>query len=236
MSRAIAIIPARGGSKRIPRKNIKNFLGRPIISYPIIAAKKSNLFSTIFVSTDDIEIQKISMEFGAECPFLRTEATSDDFATTADVITEVLDKLSSRGQFFDHFCCIYPTASLITYKMLEESYHAFTSSHATSLMSVVEQKNQVLRSLIMKDGFLQYKWPEYKTTRTQDLENLYFDAGQFYWVGCDSFLSTRSLVTDKCCPFVVEDNVVQDIDNIDDWLRAEIKYQALNAKTLPIRR
>ena len=185
----IAIITARGGSKRIPRKNIKNFCGKPIIAYSIEAAINSALFDEVMVSTDDAEIAEVSKKFGADVPFMRSEKNSDDYATTADVLNEVLDEYSKRGKNFEYMCCIYPTAPFVTAEKLQRAFNSLVEKNADVLIPVVKFSYPPQRSFILDDGFLKYKWSQYARSRSQDLEKFYHDAGQFYFYRTTSFVA-----------------------------------------------
>jgi pseudaminic acid cytidylyltransferase len=225
-TRNICIIPARGGSKRIPKKNIKNFLGKPIISYSIDLALNSNIFDHIMVSTDDEEIAEIAIKHGASVPFFRSLKNSDDYATTLDVIQEVRLEYLSRNKIFDNLCCIYPTAPLIKITDLIEGYKLLMINNNDIVYPITPFSYPILRSVILdKDGNLSMKWPEFANSRSQDLEKFYHDCGQWYWyrnsaLANNSFINTKSIVIDNIG--------VQDIDNYDDWKIAEMKYQISN--------
>lgn len=221
----IAIITARGGSKRIPRKNIKDFCGKPIMAYPIEAAKVSGLFDEVMVSTDDEEIASVAKRYGASIPFMRDAATSNDYATTADVLNEVLTEYRKRGQEFDWMCCIYPTAPFVTDKILREAWAYLQEKQADALTPVVKFSYPPQRCFVLETGYLRYKWPEYIRSRSQDLEPFYHDAGQFYFYRVQGF---REGNVDKNVPYILTDMQVQDIDNVDDWEMAEIKYNHLH--------
>ena len=179
----LAIIPARGGSKRIPRKNIKSFFGKPIIAYSIEAAISSGLFEEVMVSTDDDEIAKIAVEYGAKIPFMRSKTNSDDYATTMDVINEVLKNYEEKQKkIFTYTCCIYPTAPLLQIKHLEEGFSKLIKHNFTSVFPVVAFGYPVWRGLTIADnGTTSMIWPEYLNSRSQDLQPVYHDAGQWYW-------------------------------------------------------
>ena len=225
--KSIAIITARGGSKRIPKKNIKDFCGKPIIAYSIKAAIDSGVFDEVMVSTDSEEIADIAKEYGASVPFLRSEATSNDFATTADVLKEVLQVYKERGESFEYMCCIYPTAPFVTGEKLANAMKALAENKADTLMPVVAFSFPPQRGMVINDGRLSYKYPEFALCRSQDLEKMYHDPGQFYCVKVDRFLETGKLVMEHTIPFVVDEMEVQDIDNMSDWQIAQIKYQAM---------
>ena len=183
----LAIIPARGGSKRIPRKNIKDFLGKPIISYSINAAIESNLFDEIMVSTDDVEIAEVAKEFGAQIPFYRSERNSNDFATTFDVIEEVVSNYLANGREFNTICCIYPCAPLIDSAKIVEAYGYMTDNNLDSVIPVVEYTTPIQRSFKIQNDKLDFFFNEFINSRSQDLEKAYFDAGQFYWIQSKTF-------------------------------------------------
>ena len=223
----IAIITARGGSKRIPRKNIKEFCGKPILAYSIEAALASGIFDTVMVSTDDEEIARIAGEFGAEVPIYRSDKTANDFASTADVIAEVISEYEKRGEQFDAFCCIYPTAPFLTGERLKEAAALLEEKEADGVVPVVRFGFPPQRCVIMKEGFLEFKWPENRLARSQDLEPFYHDAGQFYFLKTDSFKEQKQMFPAKTVPLVLEELEVQDIDNEVDWKMAEVKFRIL---------
>ena len=224
---SIAIITARGGSKRIPRKNIKEFLGEPIICYSIKAALESNCFEVVMVSTDDEEIANISINHGAEVPFMRSSETSGDYATTEDVIKEVITEYKKRGRTFDSICCIYPTAPFVTGERLRESMDLLWSSNIDSLIPVVKFSYPPQRSFVIQNNKLFIKYAEHLTTRSQDLESLYHDCGQYYCIKTQSFLEHNEILTTNTVPFVLTAMEVQDIDTEEDWKLAEMKYRML---------
>lgn len=229
--KCIAIIPARGGSKRIPRKNIKPFMGKPIIAYSIEAAIKSGLFDEVMVSTDDDEIAKIAIQFGATVPFLRSKDTSNDFASTADVINEVLGCYENNGYRFDVVCCIYATAPFVTAERLIEAVNAIKNDKFDSAFSCVAFSYPVLRGLVIsEDGYINMKWPEYKFSRSQDLPMFYHDAGQFYIAKIESFKRTKGFWGEKTAPIILSELEVQDLDTTTDWTLAEMKYSLLTIK------
>lgn len=225
---AIAIITARGGSKRIPRKNIKEFCGKPILAYSVEAAAASGVFSHVMVSTDDEEIADIAGKYGAEVPFYRSESTSGDYATTADVLLEVLEEYRRRGEQFDTLCCIYPTAPFVTAERLREAVSLLEESGADSVLPVVRFSFPPQRCVVVKDGCLQFKWPEYAQARSQDLEPFYHDAGQFYCLKEKSFLEQKALVMSKTVPLILPEMEIQDIDTEEDWELAQVKYRLLH--------
>lgn len=223
--RSIAIITARGGSKRIPRKNIKPFLGKPIIEYQIEAALKSGCFDVVMVSTDDEEIADISRKAGAEVPFMRSEKTSNDFATTADVLLEVLDEYEKQGVKFDIMACLYPTNPFVSAKKLQSAMDIIKDSDYAEVVPVVKFSFPPQRSYVLdSEGSLVYKWDEFKNSRSQDLEPMYHDAGQFYFYNVESFIKNHG-VKGKVYPLICDEHEVQDIDTEEDWRMAEIKVE-----------
>ena len=225
---AVAIIPARGGSKRIPRKNIREFLGKPIIAYSIEAALGSGLFDEVMVSTDDAEIAEVAVRYGAKVPFMRSHEASDDFATTAAVLNEVLLKYKSEGRVFDKACCLYPTAPLVGKAALVAAHEKLTAASLDTVFPVVKYSYPIWRSLKVEDGKAVMNWPEHLNSRSQDLPAAYHDAGQFYWFRVDRFLQQQSLFTQNSGAVELDELEVQDIDSLTDWKLAELKYQLLN--------
>lgn len=224
----IAIITARGGSKRIPKKNIKEFCGKPILAYSIEAARKSGLFSEVMVSTDSEEIAETAKKYGASVPFLRSAETSDDYATTSDVILEVVNRYRETGKNFDYICCIYPTAPFITAKKLQEAMALMEREHPVLVMPVVLFSYPPQRSFVVdENGRIQYKYEEYMRSRSQDLEKWYHDAGQFYIYDAKQYLRLNGAVSENIMPIFVSELQVQDIDNEDDWKIAELKYRLM---------
>ena len=226
----IAIITARGGSKRIPHKNRKEFCGKPIIEYSIEAAKQAGIFDTVMVSTDDEQIAEIARHAGAEVPFMRSAETSNDYATTADVLTEVLEKYKETGRNYEYACCIYPTAPFVTGDKLRQAMEMLINEKKDSVMPVVPFSFPPLRGMVIKNGKLEYKWADNAMKRSQDLEEIYHDCGQFYAFRVESFQKERKLVTDNTAGFIISELEVQDIDNETDWELAEMKYRLLKEK------
>jgi N-acylneuraminate cytidylyltransferase len=223
--KTLVIIPARGGSKRIPRKNIKQFLGKEIISYPIEAAINSKAFNRVVVSTDDQEIATVAQKFGADIPFLRTKKNSDDYATTYDVIKEVLEQLD---EVFDYVCCIYPTSVFVSSDILTDALELLEETEdATSIVSVLSYSHPIQRALSIPDKYLNSISPEFYNTRTQDLKTHYHDAGQFYIFKPVSVEDEKKLVTNKAIPYLLSESKAHDIDSIEDWEISELKYKRL---------
>lgn len=221
----ICIIPARGGSKRIPKKNIKLFLGKPIVAYSISAALKSNLFDEVMVSTDSEEVAEIAVKYGAKIPFFRSKKNSSDFATTYDAIDEVINEYKKINMEFDQLCCLYPTAPLTTSFLLKEGYYTFSNNNCKYLIPIVEYSPPVQRAYFKNKQYLELVYAENKNTRTQDLSKTYHDAGQFYWIDIKSMLKRGSLFSEKVCGFNVSNNQFHDIDTFEDWQIAEFKYK-----------
>lgn len=226
----LAIITARGGSKRIPRKNIKQFLGKPIIAYSIEAAIEANIYKEIMVSTDDAEIASIAQMYGASVPFFRSKEMSDDFAITADVISEVLNEYRRIGQQFDVVSCIYPTAPFVTSSKLLEAYYLLEKSGADSVIPITKFSFPIWRSFGAKDGKLFFNWPENANKRSQDLPPAFHDCGQFYFLRVEEFIKSKKLITNNTLGLEVPESEVQDIDNEEDWKIAEIKYSFIQKK------
>lgn len=226
----LAIIPARSGSKRIPGKNIKDFLGQPIIGYTIKNAVKSGVFNTVMVSTDSEDIASIARSYGAEVPFLRSQKTSNDTATTSEVILEVIECYQSRGLEFPWVACIYPFAALIQPQKILKAWQSLPKDQFTSLMTVVKYSHPIQRSLAVENSRARFIYPEFMSTRTQDLEPRYHDAGQFYFTQTATFKSTKSILTLDCMPFELSELECQDIDSLNDWKIAELKATLLGIK------
>ena len=229
--KTVAIITARGGSKRIPRKNIKEFCGKPILAYSIEAAIHSGVFDTVMVSTDDEEIAGIARQYGAEVPFFRSEKTANDYASTNDVLLEVLEEYERRGEHYDMACCIYPTAPFLTGEKLKNAVEKLQLSDADTLIPVVAFSYPPQRAMIVKEERLVFEYPQYLDSRSQDLEPHYHDVGQFYVFKTAAFQQNRKLMTGNILPLVVSELEVQDIDNMTDWEIAELKYKLMRERT-----
>jgi N-acylneuraminate cytidylyltransferase len=228
--KSIAIIPARGGSKRIPRKNIRPFMGKPVIGYPITAAIQSECFDEVMVSTDDKEIAEVAKSFGATVPFMRSEKNADDHASTADVLLEVLEEYKKRNKHFDYCCCIYPVTPLVNKEILKIAFDKLVTTGADSLMPVIRYSHPIQRALqINNEERLSYIQSEYATFRTQDLPPCYHDAGQFYCLDASAFIRSKNLVTNNTTAISMNENNVQDIDTEEDWQMAELKFKLLNS-------
>lgn len=223
----MAIIPARGGSKRIPRKNIKDFYGKPLIAYSIEVALASKLFDKVVVTTDDAEIAKIAREYGAAVPFLRPKELSDDFTGTQEVINHTLEYLKEQGEPYEYICTIYATAPLLQPKYLIEGYNALKNSTAINAFSATSMPFPIQRTFKVNDeGRCEMFTPEHYTTRSQDLEEAYQDAGQFYWTKAGQ-TSDEIMFGRDSIPVILPRHLVQDIDTLEDWQRAEIMYKVI---------
>ena len=227
MAKAIAIIPARGGSKRIPRKNIKDFFGKPLIAYSIETALESNLFDKVIVTTDDEEIALIAKEYGAQVPFIRPEKLSDDFTGTGDVVNHAINYLKEQGEEFDYACTIYATAPLLQSKYLIEGFNKLKESDAINAFSATSMPFPIQRTFkVNKDERCEMFTPEHYMTRSQDLEEAYQDAGQFYWTKLNK-TSKEIMFGRDSIPIILPRHLVQDIDTLEDWERAELMYEVL---------
>lgn len=227
MSGAVAVITARGGSKRIPRKNIKEFCGKPIIAYSIEAALQSGCFDEVMVSTDDKEIAEIAKKYGASVPFERSEKNASDLANTTDVLLEVVNSYAEIGKEYSRMCCIYPTAPFVTPEKLKYAMRLLENDETQTVMPVVQFSFPPLRGMHIRDDKLTFCHPEYAFTRSQDLEKVYHDCGQFYCIKVNEFLKEKKLVMPNAKAIIVSEREVQDIDTEDDWVIAEIKYRLL---------
>ncbi len=228
MAKSIAIIPARGGSKRIPRKNIKDFFGKPLIAYSIQTALESKLFDKIIVTTDDEEIAAIAKQYGAEVPFIRPRELSDDFTGTDDVVNHALEWLEKNGETFEYACTIYATAPLLQAKYLIEGCNALKNSSAINVFSATSMPFPIQRTFKVNDeGRCEMFTPEHYMARSQDLEEAYQDAGQFYWAKINHTTDSIMFGSDSV-PVILPRHLVQDIDTMEDWERAELLYQALH--------
>lgn len=225
--RKIAIIPARGGSKRIPHKNILPFLGKPIMAYSIENALASQMFDIVMVSTDDKQIAEIAKQYGAEVPFFRSAETSNDYAGTNDVLDEVLREYKKRGEYFDYACCIYATSPLIMPQDIINAYDKIEHSDYACVYPVVPFSYPIWRCLdVAEDGSMKRHWPEFENSRSQDLPKEYHDTGTFYW----HRLENNSLVKGALGAIIISEEYAQDIDSESDWKIAEMKYQLLHAQ------
>lgn len=227
--KSVAIIPARGGSKRIPKKNVKTFFGKPMIQYSIEAATKSGLFSEVIVSTDDPEIQKIAEKLGARVPFNRPQNLADDFTPLAGVVAHSLEYLAAEEQkSFETCCCILATAPFINIEDLKRGFQLLKESGAPSVVPVTSFAFPIFRALkTSEEGKIEMVWPEHELTRSNDLPETFHDAGQFYWLNTTSFLRERRLYAKGARALTIPRYRVQDIDTLEDWERAEKIFQGL---------
>ncbi|MEO6846819.1 MAG: pseudaminic acid cytidylyltransferase [Chthoniobacterales bacterium] len=226
MSSAIAIITARGGSKRIPKKNIRAFHGRPIISYPIKAALAAKCFQEVIVSTDSEEIAEIARAQGAKVPFLRSEEASNDKATSAMVMREIIARDQAENRSFDFYCMIYPTAVFLTPEKLTKGYDLLSSRAGyDTAFTVVRHGHPIQRAFHIKDEMITPMWPENAFVHSQNLEPTYHDAAQFYWLKAKPFMESGRIFAERSAPIVLLESEAQDIDNEEDWKIAELKFE-----------
>jgi N-acylneuraminate cytidylyltransferase len=223
----IAIVPARGGSKRIPRKNIRPFLGKPIIAYVIEAAQQSGLFDEIMVSTDDAEIATVSQQYGASVPFMRSPQNADDYASTVDVLLEVIDRYTEQSRRFEQICCLYPTAPFVTSELLRLTYQSFVDKKVAILYPLQRFHFPIQRAFFLEDGLIRWADPIRFLQRSQDMDPAYHDAGQFYWFDSAQLSKHRQLQGLSAGGFEISQLQGHDIDTEEDWEMAEFKYQLL---------
>ena len=226
--KCLAIITARGGSKRIPKKNIRKFCGKPIIQYSIEAALTSGIFDEVMVSTDDRDIKEIAERCGAKVPFIRSAETAGDMAMTHEVVLEVLAEYQKRGMAVEYVCCIYPTAPFITPQKLIESRKKLEETGADGVVPVVAFSFPPQRCFVLEGDKVKFKWPQNRLVRSQDLEKWYHDCGQYYFMKVSSFVQEKSLIMEHTIPMIMDEMEVQDIDNYEDWELAELKYKLKN--------
>jgi pseudaminic acid cytidylyltransferase len=225
----LAIIPARGGSKRIPKKNIKFFLGKPIIAYAIETAINSKLFDEVMVSTDDHDIAEIAVSYGAKVPFIRSEKNANDFATTIDVIKEVISSYEKLERKFKYASCIYPCTPLLSKQRLSESFYLLEKKNLDCVFPIIKYGFPIQRAVRLNDkGLIEMYQPENLITRSQDLEDSFHDAGQFYSFNVNNLVSKQKLLTELTGYIEVSEMEAQDIDNLVDWKLAELKYKIIN--------
>ena len=221
-NRALCVIPARGGSKRIPRKNVKYFLGKPLIAYSIEAALNSGVFERVIVSTDDAEIADVAVKFGAQVPFMRDAALSDDYATSSDAVADAATRLGE----YTHVCCLYATAPLITGEILREAYGKFEEAECEFLFSATEFSFPVQRAIrLSNDGAVNMFYSQFALTRSQDLERAYHDAGAFYFGRREAWLEKKPIFAPHSRAFLLPRNLVCDIDTPEDFEFAQKLYR-----------
>lgn len=221
----LAIIPARGGSKRIPRKNIKLFLGKPIIAYSIETAIATNIFDEVMVSTDDNEIAQIAQQYGAKVPFFRSDQNANDHSVLSDVVKEVVDSYKAINREFDEICLVLPTAPFVDREIILKAYEKLHLGNYDTVFPILEYSFPIQRSLKIDEDKIEMVHPEYLNTRSQDLQPMYHDSGQFYWVKTSSFLAQNKILTNNSAGVVTSQLNAQDIDNEIDWKLAELKYK-----------
>lgn len=220
----LCIIPARGGSKRIPRKNIKDFFGKPIIAYTIETAIQSQLFDEVMVSTDDDEIAEIAIHYGAKVPFKRSVESSNDTAILADVVSETLEQYQEQGKEFDFVCCLLPTAVLVKVDYLNSALDKLMKGGITAVVSIIKYGSPIQRALKINQGFVEMD-SRYINVRSQDLQPHYFDAGQFYWLKTKEFLKEKKIFLKEAGYIELPEYNAQDVDTPEDWKMLEIKYR-----------
>ena len=224
----ICVIPARAGSRRISRKNIKEFNGKPIIAYSIEAALKSNCFSQVIVSTDDDEISEVAKKYGAHVPFVRPDELSNDYVGTIPVIKHTIEWMEKNDNHIENVCCLYATAPFIQSKIISKAYQQLKNSSADYCFSVTSFAFPIQRAIrIVQDNKVDMFYPEHFNTRSQDLEEACHDAGQFYWGKAQAFKAELPLFSEVATPYVLPRYLVQDIDTMEDWIRAEAMYRVL---------
>lgn len=229
----VAIIPAREGSKRIPDKNIRSFVGKPLIAYSITAARESEVFDDIIVSTDSREIARVAVEYGARAPFMRPKDLADDNTPTAPVLRHAFQWLRDQGSMVKYGCCIYATAAFVSPHYLRLGHQLITERKVSSVFSVTTYEFPIFRSLkINVSGCLEMIWPQYEMAKSQELPEAYHDAGQFYWLDIDRFLRKPRIYTSDALPVILPRYLVQDVDTLEDWDRAEIMYRVCKEKGL----
>lgn len=222
---SIAIIPARSGSKRIPHKNIKDFLGKPIISYPINSATESSCFDEVMVSTDSQEIADIAKSCGASVPFLRSPKNSDDHAGTATVVSEALSEYQRLGKTFSYVCCLYPTSVFVTPQMIQQAVEIIQQASVDGVATFTPYDQPIERAFQIVDNHATIRNPKFNHIRTQDLVPSYHDAAQLYFLKVPAFLNENTMFPQNCGSIIIPSTQVQDIDTAEDWALAELKYK-----------
>lgn len=224
----LAIITARGGSKRIPKKNIKQFHGKPMLAYAIEAAKGAGFFNEIMVSTDSEEISEVARKYGANIPFMRSDKTANDFATTYDVIEEVVNEYKKIGKSFEEICCIYPCVPFLSSRSLCEAYKTMKDNGADALQPVCRFPAPIEWAMKIENGLLVPNDRDALKIRSQDLNPKYFDVGMFYFCKTNAMLAEKTIVPEKTSAYIIDETECQDIDTPDDWKMAEMKYSIIN--------
>jgi pseudaminic acid cytidylyltransferase len=223
----LCVIPARGGSKRIPRKNIRPFAGKPIIAYSIEAARNCGLFDRVMVSTDDAEIAEVALTWGAEAPFMRPEALADDYTGTNAVVKQAIEWHLAQDLLVSHACCLYATAPFVQSHYLKEGFEYLLNSGKSFVFSITQYPFPIQRAIRLNQrGEVEALHPEYRFTRSQDLAPTYHDAGQFYWGTAQAYLDEVPMFSNASLPLILPPHLVQDIDSEEDWQRAELMFRA----------
>ena len=222
----IAIITARGGSKRIPKKNIKEFMGKPMLAYAIQAASDSKIFDEVMVSTDSEEIAEVAKKYGAKVPFMRSEITASDSATTYDALEEVTAKYKETGKEFDTLCCIYPCVPFLTSETLKNAYNLLKDNDA--VQPVCKYPVPIEWAMKIDNGLLIPNDRMAQNMRSQDIEPKYYDVGMFYFCKVNKMLKYKTLIPPKTLAYIIDEKECQDIDTLDDWKMAELKYKVLH--------
>jgi len=229
----ICVIPARGGSKRIPRKNIKEFLGQPVIAYSIKAAIDSQCFDKVIVSTDDAEIAEVVKSFGASVPFMRPDELADDDASTIPVVKHAIEWFDDQGQSPSEVCCLYATAPFVRASTIRKAYEQMQSTQADYCFTATSFAFPIQRAIkITAENRVEMLYPEHLETRSQDLEESYHDAGQFYWGKAEAFKQQKPLFSKSATPYILPRYLVQDIDTLEDWKKAELMYKTIKKEAI----
>ena len=225
----VAIIPARGGSKRISRKNVRDFVGKPIIAYPIETAISSDLFDHVIVSTDDDEIAEMAERYGADVPFRRPPALGDDYTSTDTVLIHALGECRRIFGAVQQCCCIYPANPFLDAVDLHRGLDLLVTHQATSAFPLVRYDFPIEQAFVLEGARPRPRWPDQMMARSQDLIEHFHDAGIFYWCDVEKFLQVERLFTEDAAAFVIPSERCQDINTLDDWARAEYKYRLLSS-------
>ena len=229
----LCIIPARGGSKRIPRKNIKEFLGQPVIAYSIKAAIDSQYFDKVIVSTNDAEIAEVAKSFGASVPFMRPDELADDYASTIPVVKHAIEWFDDQGQSPSEVCCLYATAPFVRASTIRKAYEQMQSTQADYCFTATSFAFPIQRAIkITAENRVEMLYPEHLETRSQDLEESYHDAGQFYWGKAEAFKQQKPLFSKSATPYILPRYLVQDIDTLEDWKKAELMYKTIKKEAI----
>ena len=224
----LCVIPARGGSKRIPRKNIKEFNGKPIIAYSIEAALKCSCFDQVIVSSDDAVFAEVAKSFGASVPFMRPDELANDYASTIPVVKHAIEWFDDQVQAPSEVCCLYATAPFVRASTIRKAYEQMQSTQADYCFTATSFAFPIQRAIkVTAENRVEMFYPEYLETRSQDLEESYHDAGQFYWGKAEAFKQQRSIFSKSATPYILPRYLVQDIDTLEDWEKAELMYKII---------